>query len=179
MNKYDLEYLKSWRKRNPEKMREYKRRYWEKHKEKIKQQRREKYKKWREKTPYKIKTGWDVVRLKALARDNYTCQVCGNRAREIHHIDGSGSNRPRREQNNNLENLISVCHRCHIGLDFQRLKVNGFFKGKWIEEKERNLEILNLSNKLSQTAISKIYSITRQRVNQIIKRFKMVKVING
>jgi len=42
-------------------------------------------------------------------RDNNTCQICGEKAVLIHHIDKNNSN-------NNPTNLISLCNNCHLNL---------------------------------------------------------------
>jgi endogenous inhibitor of DNA gyrase (YacG/DUF329 family) len=55
----------------------------------------------------------EELKLKVLKRDNFRCQICGvfkNKSRnnylQIHHIDGN-------KKNNSLDNLISLCPRCH------------------------------------------------------------------
>lgn len=57
---------------------------------------------------------WKKQRLHALSRDQYNCQDCPAHAEEVHHII------PLTEQNINdynialsLDNLISLCHKCH------------------------------------------------------------------
>ena len=69
--------------------------------------------------------------------------------------------------NNNLDNLITVCHKCHIRLDFIRAN-RSFNKGDSREKRERNGEIISLTGKFTQADIAKMYNITRQRVHQII-----------
>lgn len=185
-------YQKKWIKENPEKWRAIQKRYRESHKEKIRirnlkwyrknserinQKRKEKYKKWRETHPYKITphgNGWGTMRLKVLARDNCICQICGKDAQEVHHLDGTGSNRKRKEMNNNLNNLITVCHRCHIRLEI--LKGGDFSKGKWEEDEERNETIIKMLGKFSQSRISRMMGITRQRVNQIVKKSRKIEI---
>lgn len=59
----------------------------------------------------------------ALERDNWTCQECGmsqekcivmfNRGLSVHHKDENGLNVPKEDKNNELENLITLCTRCH------------------------------------------------------------------
>lgn len=178
MNQYYLKYVKPWREKNPEKVKAQLKRYLAKHKEEIyKKQnarRRIQYKKWRKTHPYQVAPpgmGFDTIRLKALARDNCLCRICSLDGQEVHHLDGTGSNHLRKKQNNKLNNLITVCHKCHIKLDLKLKKLkNGFNKGKWREEKERNVQVIELSKTLSQTQISKLMGITRQRVNQIINK---------
>lgn len=51
---------------------------------------------------------WSVSREKALRRDKYTCQNCGLRANQVHHII------PRKHGGTDkLENLTSLCETCH------------------------------------------------------------------
>jgi len=53
-------------------------------------------------------------RKSALERDNYTCQHCGTQDDlQVHHIDGNGMTSPRESRNNDLDNLITLCRRCH------------------------------------------------------------------
>lgn len=57
---------------------------------------------------------WKQQRRHALDRDRYSCVDCGGRAEEVHHII------PLTAQNINdyeialsLDNLVSLCHKCH------------------------------------------------------------------
>ena len=183
-----LEYQKLWRQRNPEKFRAIQRRYLDK--PEIKEKKRgwqrnwsrayykkypEKrmvwYWKWRASHPYKYAkhgTGWYSVRIKVLERDNYICIICGKKASEVHHWDGSGSNRPRKEMNNSLNNLVSVCHRCHTKLDLI-LHGGTFYKGMQREKIERNETIINMLSNMTQTEIAKVFGLTRQRIGQICR----------
>lgn len=51
-------------------------------------------------------------RLKVLKENNYKCAICGGKATEVHHKDNSFSN-------HNLDNLLPVCHKCHMLLHKQ------------------------------------------------------------
>lgn len=126
--------------------------------------------------------GLSFMREQALKRDNYNCQIkkffpernCWNkknRKLDVHHIDETGSNRPAKEQNNNLDNLITLCHFHHMNLHQSGKNVN---KGKWQEDKERDKKIFELSKEKSQTEISKMYDISRQRVHQIVKKYTKI-----
>lgn len=63
---------------------------------------------------YKLKNGYDGLRIKVLERDNYTCQCCGFKGNtdkikgskwlEIHHLY---------DRKNNMDNLITLCNKCH------------------------------------------------------------------
>ena len=45
-------------------------------------------------------------RIQVLMRANGVCEICGERARTVHHIDNSKSN-------HDLSNLLALCHPCH------------------------------------------------------------------
>lgn len=71
------------------------------------------------KEPYYGPT-WDAARKAARARDNYTCQDCGiteaelGKALDVHHLVRFGDfGRHRHEEANRLDNLVSLCYRCH------------------------------------------------------------------
>lgn len=63
------------------------------------------------------------LREAVLERDSYACVHCGmtneehkklwNRDISIDHIDGTGVNTPRENKNNSLDNLQTLCLRCH------------------------------------------------------------------
>ena len=62
-------------------------------------------------------------RLVAIARDGYKCTECGmsndehvetfNRGLSVHHIDKNGCNKRHSEKNNDLDNLVTLCLKCH------------------------------------------------------------------
>lgn len=57
---------------------------------------------------------WKSLRKQALIRDHYTCQLCGGRATEVHHLKEVDTVNP--EENVHafdLENLQSLCRGCH------------------------------------------------------------------
>lgn len=54
-------------------------------------------------------------RLQVLQENNFTCRHCGDKATQIHHKDGS-------KNNHELENLIPVCHKCHMRLHWPKNK---------------------------------------------------------
>lgn len=63
---------------------------------------------------YKNQIRFSGNKYKILERDNYTCQICGNTTQlVVHHKDDSGqSDNP----NNDMDNLITLCRRCHINI---------------------------------------------------------------
>lgn len=98
--------------------------------------------------------------LKTLKRDNFSCQVCKRDLKEnrfaIHHKDGMGYHKKGLSANNFMDNLVSLCCRCHIRLhNFKFLKckeescnlranVNGYCKKHyervWFKEHYNNPE---------------------------------------
>ena len=53
---------------------------------------------------------WRRLRRVVIERDGWSCQRCGRHAPlEVHHADGDPGN-------NELENLTTLCRRCHIEL---------------------------------------------------------------
>lgn len=63
---------------------------------------------------YKDEIRFSGNRYKVLERDEYTCQMCGNTHQlVIHHIDNSGQSD---EPNNDIDNLVTLCRRCHINI---------------------------------------------------------------
>lgn len=73
---------------------------------------------------YRNKTMYGGNRVAALLRDGYRCQACnavGNL--HIHHIDGRGCLLPVADQNNDLENLITLCVACHAATHRMRERI--------------------------------------------------------
>jgi 5-methylcytosine-specific restriction endonuclease McrA len=154
-------------KENREKINKHNREYNRKHKKEINERRKKKYWEWRAITPYKnnYRNGWETLRVIVLKRDNYTCQICGKKKKvEVHHKDRTGSNRLAKEMNNDLDNLITLCHKCHLILD---CPIGGFSKGKSEEKTERNQMIMRMLKSHTQTQVSRKFHLTRQRINQI------------
>lgn len=66
------------------------------------------------------------LKSKIRVRDNFICQLCGipelecNRKLDIHHIDYD-------KQNNNLNNLLSLCRSCNSKVNFNRKKWQQYF----------------------------------------------------
>lgn len=63
---------------------------------------------------YKDRIRFGGNKYKVLERDNYECQICGNKLKlVIHHLDHSGQTDT---TNNEMSNLITLCRRCHINI---------------------------------------------------------------
>ena len=55
---------------------------------------------------------WVFARLRAKNRDGWRCQSCGKSGvLEVHHLQPVSAG-----GDNSLENLITLCRTCHIGL---------------------------------------------------------------
>ena len=104
-------YARDYRKRNKDKIKPVHHKYYETHKEEIKNN----FDIWRDKKVFGGNS------QKVFERDGWECQECGmsqeqsimlfNRKLVIHHIDGLGRNSE--VKNHNLDNLITLCPRCH------------------------------------------------------------------
>lgn len=157
---------RNWYLKNREKIIEKTKKYYQSHKDAYKLWHS---KNWRQSHPKTLHLNWAKLRLDILKRDNYICLNCGKLASEVHHKDGSGSNKLIREQNNNIDNLISVCHKCNILLDLE-IWGGSFNRGKWKKDTKRNNYLKVLLKDFSQVEVSRKLGITRQRVNQLMKK---------
>jgi len=110
---------RNWKLNNPKRVKELKRIDYLRHKNYVNRKNKEWYYKKKNElgfTPYKLiqeQKRFGGNRIKALERDNYSCQICGSTEKIlVHHIDRTG--RGSLNHNNNLDNLITLCRRCHI-----------------------------------------------------------------
>lgn len=98
------------------------RKWKQENKERCTKQKRDWCRKNRDKTlEYVENYEFDGNKQKVLERDNFQCQECGmtqerhidlfNFRLIVHHIDGKG--RRCKTKNNNIDNLITLCVRCH------------------------------------------------------------------
>jgi 5-methylcytosine-specific restriction endonuclease McrA len=61
-----------------------------------------------------VRRKWGGNHLAALERDGHKCQMCGSTSLiSVHHLDNEGD---RRGQNHAMENLLTLCERCHRGM---------------------------------------------------------------
>lgn len=69
------------------------------------------------------KSGRDYVRELVRQRDGRTCQMCGKRWKEgmrrfdIHHIYECGTKSRAYDRVEDMDGLITYCHKCHLNLD--------------------------------------------------------------
>lgn len=78
--------------------------------------------------------GRDRARMLVRIRDNFTCQVCGDkrtpdkakgkeRLFDVHHTGGScGKNSRGYDSTKDISKMITVCHKCHYNLPDHTLK---------------------------------------------------------
>jgi len=93
--------------------------------------------------------------FKVLKRDKYQCAICGNKDFPmVHHLDGN-------LQNNKLNNLLTVCRKCHAELHGQTLKFNKPTFSLIKELRQQNKTYQEIGNYLG---------VSRQRIHQIVKR---------
>lgn len=75
-------------------------------------------KSWQSKPNYELRA-WKIARLETIKRDKGICQLCDKfigKSIDVHHIDENGYRKNRiinKNANNNLNNLICLCHQCH------------------------------------------------------------------
>ena len=68
-------------------------------------------------------TRWDTIRKQIKERDNYTCQHCGVHENESKHtLHVHHKVLYRLSKNNEPDNLITLCNRCHTKADAINLK---------------------------------------------------------
>lgn len=67
---------------------------------------------------------WNIyLKTKIRKRDRFICQVCGKNGWIVHHIDYN-------KKNNNENNLITLCPRCHGRVGWERDDWILYFKQK-------------------------------------------------
>lgn len=73
---------------------------------------------------FPLRFGREFTREKVRIRDNHTCQKCGKKWEEdqrrfdIHHLSGDcGRFSLGYDKTENLDNLITLCHKCHLNLE--------------------------------------------------------------
>jgi len=95
---------------------------------------------------------------RCLDRDNHTCQICGATANlDVHHKDNGGYHIKGRETDNNISNLTTLCHRCHLKLHYGVIgKIEDI---KALREKGETLQ-----------EIANHYGVSRQRIHQLLNK---------
>ncbi len=97
--------------------------------------------------------------------DEFTCQSCRTTENlDVHHIDRKGPHKTQ-SPNNDLSNLITLCHRCHLRLHYG------------IGEREDDILQRHEAGETLQN-IGDSYGLSRQRILQIIQAYKKFLEIN-
>ena len=98
-----------------------------------------------------------------LKRDNYKCVDCESKDDlQVHHKDGNSWEKAGNNANNNLDNLITLCRKCHLGI---------YHKQHNRPTSKRNKAIIIFCNHgKTYQSIGDIFRISRQRVHQIYSR---------
>jgi 5-methylcytosine-specific restriction endonuclease McrA len=108
----------------------------------------------------KYKATWyNENRIKALERDNYTCQDCKkwNAHLIVHHIKGAGRRNGRKVFDNSLDNLVTLCKKCHA------------IRHKFGNEPQKITKMAKMRKEGSGLReIAFVFKITPQRVSQIL-----------
>ena len=146
-------------------------------------------KKWRAENPERSKMLDDLSRdrkrfggnkQKALERDNFQCQECGmtqeqhfilyNHSLAVHHIDGKGHDCV--VKNNDLDNLITLCFRCHmlVHKNPDKKTIKEFFE-------KINEWIVILSGDLEETDAGIVREEMIEFINKIVRE-EMIEFIN-
>ena len=65
---------------------------------------------------YEAEDLYSDIRIKVLKRDDNKCIKCGENTKRlhVHHIDGNGQHYDYSKMNNNMNNLMTLCGRCHV-----------------------------------------------------------------
>jgi len=72
-------------------------------------------------------SGRDYIREKIRIRDKHTCQICKKKWRkgrrfDIHHKDCDKKKTRGYDSLKNEDNLITLCHKCHMNLEDHKIK---------------------------------------------------------
>ena len=109
----------------------------------------------------------DDIRRPILERDKHKCRFCGSEKNlDIHHIDGDSYDKKGLRANNDPDNLITLCHKCHAKLHAQQKKPSQ-------EVARRNENILKYYQKgMSYRAIGKMFHLSHTQIMNILHDLK-------
>lgn len=80
---------------------------------------------------YYDKDNFDGNRIWCLIRDGFKCQICSSsKDLSVHHKDGYGLAVCREQRNNHIENLITLCNKCHDLVESGQLQVEDYIDKK-------------------------------------------------
>ena len=104
------------------------------------------------------------IRKQCLARDNYTCQLCGETPPKlhIHHRDNMGRHLTG-SPNNHLSNLQTLCAKCHLRLHYG------------VIDKHKEIIALRKAGLILQEIGQQFGGVSRQRIHQILSKYILAK----
>jgi len=101
--------------------------------------------------------GLKANRRLCFKRDGFTCQLCGRKSSLVaHHIDNV-SPHITPDANNRIDNLITLCQRCHMEIHYMTFDRNQMV----VELRQSGWMLEDIGHELG---------VTRQCVHQILKR---------
>jgi len=97
------------------------------------------------------------IKKQCLKRDKYVCQICGQASSQldIHHLDNMGPHLTK-TPNNDLSNLQTLCHKCHLRLHYG------------VIEKHREITELRKAGLTLEEIGQQFGGVSRQRIHQIL-----------
>ena len=127
--------------------------------------------------------GWggrDATREIVRIRDNRTCQLCGKpwqfgeRRFDVHHLNGlCGKKSKQYDKLENMDGLVTLCHKCHLSMDSVREKMGGSRKSD-SEQIERYQKIRKIkwfeAGYRTNKAVAEIIGLSKTSVKQILRK---------
>lgn len=115
-------------------------------------------------------------REKAIIRDGSKCVKCGitreqhknkyGRDISVDHIDGKGKNHPKKEKNNNLNNLQTLCLKCHGSKDAP--KRENHHLSKLTIESARKIRKEYKNGGIYQWQLAEKYEVSPAAIHQVV-----------
>lgn len=127
--------------------------------------------------------GRDYIRELVRMRDGHMCKKCGlrwvagTRRLDVHHKDPKmeGMSHTKgvvRKDKKNLSQMITLCHKCHLGLHQVKKKMSVAKRSKRLTEGRRK-DILILCRKgWRQVDVARMYKVTPQTINKYVRRYE-------
>jgi len=129
------------------------------------------YYKYERRPPESFPSGRRIKQL-CLERDDHKCVKCGSTDKiDVHHKDGNNWQKIRQLANNNLANLITLCHSCHMKLHHRQ----GDLQAK---KEKRTLDMITYHNEHPEIRHAKLatkFNLSRERVGQVLGRVRKKK----
>ena len=141
-------------------------------------------------------SGRESTRSRVRARDNWTCQDCGFRrsveeverfnwsilgrkgrmkSLDVHHTKGQCGKKSRKyDKVADLTGMITLCHKCHYNRPEHKVQSPEWklsHRQRTLKvPSEKHVEIFKMwSDGMTLRAIGKVFSVSHQRIHQIVK----------